>query len=83
MAQPDSGNMPLDEHPSGHRPVCPACHGGVVRIPRHLSDRLLSLVVPVHRYRCARMPCNWEGTLRVPFVPSQPDARLMRRRATD
>lgn len=44
--------------------ACPRCSGPVYRIPRRFVDLLLSAVVPVHRYRCDEMGCNWEGNLR-------------------
>ena len=45
-------------------PVCPECHSGLNRVRRRFIDRLLSLVYPVHRYRCRSFDCNWEGNLR-------------------
>jgi len=29
-----------------------------------MVDRVLSMLMPVHRYRCMSMSCNWEGNLR-------------------
>jgi hypothetical protein len=43
---------------------CPRCHGSIVRVRRHLIDRLISLVLRRHRYRCLSMGCGWEGSLR-------------------
>jgi hypothetical protein len=43
-------------------PRCPQCRGQVDRIPRRLRDRMLSLVVPVHRFQCRA--CAWKGLLR-------------------
>ena len=54
------------------RPTCALCNGAVYRVPRHLSDRLLSLFRPVLRYCCFSPRCGWEGTLR--FVPPDPRA---------
>jgi len=51
------------ETEGGHR--CPRCRGGVVRIPRRVVDRLISVISPRHRFRCAAFGCGWEGTLRV------------------
>ncbi len=45
------------------RPVCPLCGSSVARIHRRLIDRLTSLVVLRHRYRCLAMGCGWEGNL--------------------
>lgn len=45
-------------------PMCPRCLGGLNRVPRGSLDRLISLVVPVRRYRCRALACAWEGRLR-------------------
>lgn len=58
----DSASMAAGEAPA--RPICPRCSGAVGRVPRHVADRLISLLVPVRRYRCRAMGCRWEGTLR-------------------
>jgi len=44
---------------------CPRCHGPAHRVPRRLTDRLISLILPRHRFRCESWECRWEGTLRV------------------
>ena len=44
--------------------ACPRCDGAVIRMPRRFVDRLVSIVVPVHRFRCRSFGCNWEGNLR-------------------
>lgn len=52
------------KHPA-HERVCPHCNGPVIRVRRRFIDRLLSLFLPVQRYRC-RMKgwgCDWEGNL--------------------
>jgi hypothetical protein len=33
-------------------------------VRRRFIDRLLSLILPVHRYRCNSLGCHWEGNLR-------------------
>jgi len=38
---------------------CPNCGGDLRRIRRYPIDRLVSLVVPVRRFRCEE--CTWEG----------------------
>ncbi len=43
---------------------CPRCDGDTERLRRLLSDRLLSLFVPLVRYRCRSIKCGWEGTLK-------------------
>jgi hypothetical protein len=37
----------------------------VLRIRRRAFDRLVSLVSPRQRFRCAGFGCGWEGALRV------------------
>jgi len=44
---------------------CPVCNASTHRIPRRFIDRLLSIFMPVRRYRCQSMKCTWEGNLRV------------------
>jgi hypothetical protein len=45
--------------------TCSLCAGYLIRIPRRTTDRLLSLFVLMHRYRCPDFSCQWEGNLRV------------------
>ncbi len=45
--------------------TCPQCGGYIIRIPRHTSDRLISIFGSVHRYRCQYFPCQWEGRVRM------------------
>jgi hypothetical protein len=40
---------------------CPSCNGNIHRVHRHALDRLISLYVPVQRYRCANNQCLWHG----------------------
>jgi hypothetical protein len=40
---------------------CPQCNGSIYRIHRHRLDRLISLYVPVQRFRCANDQCLWRG----------------------
>jgi hypothetical protein len=42
---------------------CPVCAGAAVRTSRSWADRVLSLWMPVKRYRCAAPQCGWEGLL--------------------
>lgn len=44
-----------------HVRVCPLCSGELERVHRHLPDRLLGVFRTVHRYRCSRPGCEWEG----------------------
>ena len=56
-------------------PACPRCDGSTDRIPRRTLDFMISVVVPVRRYRCLSIGCNWEGSLRKRHDPQSPDAR--------
>ena len=40
---------------------CPRCCGGVHRVHRRWGDRVVSLFVPVRRYRCSNRECGWCG----------------------
>ena len=46
---------------------CPQCDAGIHRVHRHTLDRLIGIIVPVHRYRCSNSDCRWDG-LRVSTV---------------
>lgn len=56
----------LQRSPSLTELCCPKCGGNVHRKHRTLPDRLLSLLVPVHRYRCVNYECHWQGLRVVP-----------------
>jgi hypothetical protein len=43
---------------------CPRCGGEVHRVPRTNLQRLLVVVYPAKRYRCADPSCRWDGLLR-------------------
>ena len=43
---------------------CPECGGAVTRVPRSVLQRLLVVIHPAKRYRCANSSCGWEGLLR-------------------
>jgi hypothetical protein len=68
MAKPHPPNPPTDVPPpaaNGEGVRCPRCGStDLLRIHRRLLDRLLSLVRPVYRVRCADPRCAWEGNLR-------------------
>lgn len=53
------------------RPVCPHCDSPLFRIRRRPADRLLSIFIPVQRYRCSArnedLTCTWEGVFRVQY----------------
>lgn len=44
---------------------CPHCGGYIVRVRRRMRDRIFSIFITVHRYRCQYFPCQWEGNIRV------------------
>jgi hypothetical protein len=50
--------------PALGRPTCPQCRSALRHVQRRPIDRLLSHWVPVRRYRCRAMACDWAGTLR-------------------
>ena len=50
---------------------CPRCACHLTRIHRRFIDRLLSLFLPVYRYRCDRLLCDWEGNIRVNHRPER------------
>jgi hypothetical protein len=41
--------------------TCPRCGGKLHRIHRRWRDRVVSLYVPVRRYRCGDPSCGWSG----------------------
>jgi hypothetical protein len=41
--------------------TCPLCGGELRRSHRRWQDHLLSLLVPVVRFRCRNRECRWEG----------------------
>jgi hypothetical protein len=43
---------------------CPRCQSALYRVARRLPDLLLSLFMPLRRYRCISLQCSWEGNLR-------------------
>lgn len=49
-------------HSSGF--TCPRCNASVFRVSRRFVDLLVSVFLPVRRYRCISMECNWEGNRR-------------------
>jgi len=52
---------------SSPAPLCPSCGGPVYRVRRRFLDRLISIIVPVRRFRCYSIGtgCQWEGNIRV------------------
>jgi hypothetical protein len=43
---------------------CPRCKSSVFRVSRRFLDLLVSIFMPVRRYRCISMECPWEGNFR-------------------
>jgi hypothetical protein len=41
--------------------TCPICGGDLRRSRRGRLDRLVSLLLPVHPYRCRNRECHWKG----------------------
>jgi uncharacterized protein with PIN domain len=52
---------------SSLRRYCPQCNGPLERVPCSKLDRIVSRVIPVHRYACYTegWGCGWVGILRV------------------
>lgn len=44
--------------------TCPRCNAAVFRVSRRLVDLIVSVFVPIRRYRCRSLSCGWEGNLR-------------------
>lgn len=64
---------PHADERSAQRAACPCCKGAVFSVPRRAVDLLLSIFIPVARFRCRSMCCSWEGNLRARsfFLPEQ------------
>ncbi len=59
--------------------ACPKCGGRLLRVWRRPVDRIISLVLPVQRYRCGYFVCQWSGNLRaVPAGLATTDAQVNR-----
>jgi len=41
--------------------VCPECGSRLHRVHRYTSDRLITWIAPLRRYRCASHDCHWTG----------------------
>jgi hypothetical protein len=61
----NDSDRPEDAGYASHGHACPRCNGSVYRVPRRFVDLLLSRFMPVRRYRCDSMGCDWEGNLRM------------------
>lgn len=46
----------------------------MIRVHRHLGDRVVAMVARVHRYRCSSRDCAWEGIVSTP-VATKPAVR--------
>jgi hypothetical protein len=49
---------------------CPACGGGVQRVPRLPEDRVPGAPPSLRRFRCLQKSCSWEGLIERPGSPS-------------
>jgi hypothetical protein len=67
----NGGAAPISPQAQPCLPACPRCKNSVIRIPRRFIDRVISVVHPIHRYRCRSFICNWEGN--VPYKAPVPD----------
>jgi len=56
--------------PAAPARTCPCCRSRLQRVRRGFADRLLSLFVPVLRYRCGSATCGWEALLRRAPAPA-------------
>lgn len=45
--------------------ICPCCNGSAYRVQRRTFDMYINFFMPVYRYRCGSLGCDWEGNLRV------------------
>ena len=54
--------MKISRRPLGP-PACPLCAARLERVDRRFVDRLVSLVLPLHRYHCQNFSCGWSGNL--------------------
>jgi hypothetical protein len=45
-------------------PYCPECGGKLKHIHRRGIDRFYNALIPIKRYRCRSVQCDWEGNLR-------------------
>ena len=43
---------------------CPRCSSALFGVARRWPELLLSLFVPLRRYRCISLQCSWEGNFR-------------------
>ena len=50
---------------------CPRCGAFVVRVPRRLRDRIISIARPVQRFQCVGFTCHWEGNLSLTSAPAR------------
>jgi hypothetical protein len=53
--------MRLREAPSLTVTKCPRCNGSITRTHRHSLDHLISILVPIRRYKCNDQSCGWRG----------------------
>jgi hypothetical protein len=72
MAYHELNNGAAHDVRSNSELTCPLCgEGYLIRIHRRVIDRLLSLFMPVYRFRCLCFSCQWEGNIRVNSRPGR------------
>ena len=77
FGQDDSGfQKSRHQRRSGNR--CPKCSDELVRVRRRAIDRLLSLAVPVHRFRCSAPNCGYEFLRTTKTAVAKPHAWLVK-----
>ncbi len=62
LARPSAAYPVKIATPAKHH--CPQCESPLLRIWRRPVDRLLGGLTPVHRYRCEKFSCQWQGNFR-------------------
>ena len=74
----DDPGFQNSRHPrrSGNR--CPKCSDQLVRVRRRAIDRLLSLAVPVRRFRCSAPNCGYEFLRTTATAAAKPHAWLVK-----
>lgn len=58
---------------TAHKPTCPKCGADIHRSHRRPIERITSLIVPRHRYRCYQ--CGWIGLRRAQRSPLKIESR--------
>ncbi len=51
--------------------ICPRCGGSLYRVQRRPIDRFINIFLPLYRYHCGSLGCDWEGNLLAQQEPPQ------------